>query len=299
MIRTTLSSGYKAGTNAMLPPTPIDFCVVEARAKTSTAVFELRNFDWSTLHEASVIPPSNYIELTDIRAVGRYKTPRHSPWYPLGSVRYHPAGSEFQCRWYEDKQTTFMCAFDPETVVGDDYRVDEVLLTKAHDLKNNYLQQLLCRAKQEVKNPGLVSDVVLEALSLEILNEWRNEFFIASPKSLKRGRGAQLNEREIADIVAMIRERRCAPTLLELALVHNLSVRHFSRLFKQSTGENISSVCKRERLNRAKDMLLNSTLLIKEVAYQCGFETSSSFCKAFRETTGRSPEDYRNNPQCV
>jgi len=274
-----------------LPPTWQ--CVVNGQAQTSGTLFELRDFNWSGLREASVTPPSSYLELTRIRAEGKYEKGVNSHWQSLGNVRYHPAGEEFHCRWYEEKQTVVFCAFNPALALGFDADIDPAYFTKTYDLKNQRLLQLLARAMDELKNPGLASDVVLEALGSAVLDEWKNEFgeYLGAPAH--RNRGEQIGKAELEQIIARAREQRIPPKIVDLAAEYGVSVRHFNRLFKQAAGENIAQVFKRERLNRATDLLNNSNLLVKEVAYLCGFHTSASFCKSFRAGLGIAPEAYR------
>lgn len=268
-------------------------CVVDGSAKTSNTLFELRTFEWTGLREASVTPPSSYLELTQIRAEGKYDGMQNSRWEKLGSVRYHPAGKEFHCRWYDDKQTVMFCAFNPAFAMGYEADIDAVYLSKTFDLQNVRLFHLLARAMQELRNPGLVSDVILESLGAAAIDEWQAEFgeFLDAP--LQRVRGEQLSEFNLGQIIERVREQRSPPTLTELAAENGVSVRHFNRLFKQAAGENISEAFKRERLQRAIDLLKNSALLIKEIAYLCGFKNSASFCKSFRTSHGVSPQAYR------
>ena len=46
------------------------------------------------------------------------------------------------------------------------------------------------------------------------------------------------------------------------------------------------------RVLQAKEMI-NSSLALSEVAYQCGFNDYSCFLRAFRRVTGMSPNAYR------
>jgi AraC family transcriptional regulator len=277
--------------SAELPPT--DYCTVAGRAHTSSALFELRTYDWRDVHEACLVPPSSYIELTDIRAVGRYSREQEETWCNLGSVRYHPGGDEFHCRWYEDSQIVLLCAFDAADVIGFRADMNKEHLSKTHDIQNPYLFNLLSRAQQEIANPGLVSNVILDALGDAILSEWKTQFSDILHNTTQRTRGEHLSQADLRNIVARIREQRSAPTVAELALEQGVSVRHFHRLFNQVAEEGISAVFKRERLSRAKDLLEDPTLLIKEVAYLCGFESSAAFCKAFRSSMGLSPQQFR------
>tara|TARA_R110000772_G_scaffold268731_1_gene398336 strand:+ start:45376 stop:46275 length:900 start_codon:yes stop_codon:yes gene_type:complete len=276
---------------AQLPPT--DYCTIAGRAHTSSALFELRNYDWREIHEASLVPPSSYLELTQIRAVGRYSRQHKDTWSDLGSVRYHPSGDEFHCRWYDDRQTVLLCAFDTTDAAGFDINIKKNHLSKTHDIRNSQLLNLLTRAQQEVEDPGLVSEVLLDALGGAILSEWRNQFIDILDTPSQRMRGEQLSHTELRNIVTRIREQRCAPTIADLASEQGVSTRHFNRLFRQTAGESIADVFKRERINRARDLLANPALLVKEIAYLCGFDSSAAFCKSFRSSMGISPQQFR------
>jgi AraC-like DNA-binding protein len=47
------------------------------------------------------------------------------------------------------------------------------------------------------------------------------------------------------------------------------------------------------RIENAKYMLIHTTRGLTEIAYDCGFTSSSQFSKTFRKCTGLSPRAYR------
>jgi AraC family transcriptional regulator len=51
------------------------------------------------------------------------------------------------------------------------------------------------------------------------------------------------------------------------------------------------------RLGHAARLLANSTLPVREITWQCGFEDASAFCRAFRSAYGAQPETYRKRKQ--
>lgn len=79
----------------------------------------------------------------------------------------------------------------------------------------------------------------------------------------------------------------------KLAKVAGYSPYHFSRIFKQATGENIASMIKRLRLSQGVKQLLNLDMPVTEVGQETGYETPSSFNKVFKQTFGYSPSQYR------
>ena len=68
---------------------------------------------------------------------------------------------------------------------------------------------------------------------------------------------------------------------------------HFSRLFKQNTGEVFSRYLTKVRLEHAIVLLSNTDKSIDEIAYECGFNSTSYFSYAFKKEFLVSPLKYR------
>lgn len=73
-----------------------------------------------------------------------------------------------------------------------------------------------------------------------------------------------------------------------------LSPVYFSRLFKQATGTGFVQYLTALRVNRAIDLLENTSLPAGAVAEQVGYRSLSYFSKVFKKHTGHTPRGYRN-----
>lgn len=69
--------------------------------------------------------------------------------------------------------------------------------------------------------------------------------------------------------------------------------RTLETLFRRELGEGIDAVIRRQRIERAADLLRNSPLSISEVASRAGFADAYYFSHAFKKTTGESPSRWR------
>ena len=78
-----------------------------------------------------------------------------------------------------------------------------------------------------------------------------------------------------------------------LAEVACLSSYHWHRIYVAMRGETISATIRRLRLQRAADRLANSDLSLGTIAERAGYSGADSFARAFRETYGKTPADYR------
>ena len=72
-----------------------------------------------------------------------------------------------------------------------------------------------------------------------------------------------------------------------------LSYVHFLRRFKKFAGMSPSDYVITLRLQKAKAMLADTVLPIKEIAYACGFENEYYFSNFFKKHTTLSPSAFR------
>lgn len=80
--------------------------------------------------------------------------------------------------------------------------------------------------------------------------------------------------------------------LKKAASISNLSIPHFCRLFKKTTGMTFNDYLSFYRVNRAERMLhLRKT--ITEVALECGFGSLSSFIRNFKKYKKCTPSNYK------
>nr|WP_316613890.1 AraC family transcriptional regulator [uncultured Ruminococcus sp.] len=78
-----------------------------------------------------------------------------------------------------------------------------------------------------------------------------------------------------------------------MAAVSNYSVSHFSKLFKQMTGESLTQYLKNYRLEIAANRLRNEPTKVSEIALSCGFANLSYFSRAFYHKYHITPTEYR------
>ena len=81
--------------------------------------------------------------------------------------------------------------------------------------------------------------------------------------------------------------------LATLAAVAGLSIHHFAREFKQSTGFTPHHYLTQKRVQRAQEMLAHTALSLSEIAYAVGFSDQSHLARHFRRTLGVTPGQFR------
>ena len=81
--------------------------------------------------------------------------------------------------------------------------------------------------------------------------------------------------------------------LAELAALVGLSMAHFARAFRQSTGLPPHAWLVARRVERAQDMLTSSDEGVLEIALACGFSHGQHLARAFGRQTGTTPSAWR------
>lgn len=78
-----------------------------------------------------------------------------------------------------------------------------------------------------------------------------------------------------------------------LASIAGVSTRHLERLFQSRIGCTIGQHLKMQRLERARNLLRQSSLSVLEVAVASGFSSSAHFSRAYRKRYGHPPRVER------
>lgn len=207
-----------------------------------------------------------------------------------GSVAFLPARSKWS-GWDEGDTTGSYLFVSIDTAFIDRAIGAEnvTCLRPAIGFRDTVIEACLQRIAAELKNPDPISVVMVESQAILLfvqmvrLNGLGNEPAKGglSPFDLKR-------------VVAIIENRLGnPPNLDEMAGEIGVSRRHFFRAFKQSTGKSPHSFVTTRRLERSVDLLRTTELSATEVAFECGFASSSHFTYAFKRVYGTGPLEFR------
>ncbi len=84
-------------------------------------------------------------------------------------------------------------------------------------------------------------------------------------------------------------------TVQSLAEQLLVSPHYLSDMLRSLTGQNAQQHIHNKLIEKAKEILSNSTLSVAEIAYQLGFEHPQSFNKLFKRKTNYSPLEFRQS----
>lgn len=87
-------------------------------------------------------------------------------------------------------------------------------------------------------------------------------------------------------------------SLSAIAMRAGYSADHFSRTFKRVMGCSPQQFLMHCRINKAKDLLQQTSLSIKEIAFRLGYCNAYFFSRQFRAIAGATPSKFRQSRAC-
>lgn len=72
-----------------------------------------------------------------------------------------------------------------------------------------------------------------------------------------------------------------------------MSPKYLSRIFKQKTGMNFTEYKLQAKVEKAKELLLDTGYNIDQISYDLGYENPESFFRFFKKFTGLAPTEFR------
>jgi len=84
------------------------------------------------------------------------------------------------------------------------------------------------------------------------------------------------------------------PTATYFGREMHMSTNYLSDLLKKESGKGIKEHIDGYIVRKAKNILLNSSQSVSEIAFSLGFDYPQSFTRMFKKKTGLSPNEFRN-----
>lgn len=211
--------------------------------------------------------------------------------HPVGTISYIAPGRTLTCWWPDGGPVRAVrCYFADEAGVPP-LEFDPAELIAFLSVENAALRSAMTALSVEVSAPAFRSELLRDGLAAQIAVELGR-----ARRRRQVDKDLGLAPSQMRLINRYISELRHWPTAEELADICGVSRRHFFRLFETTTGMSPRHYIVARRIERAKRLLQADGAMVKQVAYQCGFETHSAFSAAFRRVTGFKPSQFARRP---
>jgi AraC family transcriptional regulator len=211
-----------------------------------------------------------------------------------GSLFIARADSEIQARWATNSWPTMVLQLDNSKLAHmapDQVSAIENSLVSAMATYNDRLATLMLAMREEVREGCPSGRLFGESISLALLAHLAGKYATPGREDDTNSKLSPAQKRSLADYV---RENMASDiTVMELAMLVQMSPSHFTRVFKATFGVTPYRFVMYERIEGAKSMLASTNLSASQVAMAFGFSSQSHFVKVFRQFTGVTPKQYK------
>ena len=96
-----------------------------------------------------------------------------------------------------------------------------------------------------------------------------------------------------------VQEHYCDPNISLIAVAKHvgMSSAHFSMIFSQTAGRSFINYLTALRLEKAKELLSTTDMLLSAIAMEIGYNEPNYFSHVFRKNVGMTPKEYRQQNQ--
>jgi AraC family transcriptional regulator len=210
-----------------------------------------------------------------------------------GDVAVVPANSYHKSTW--DSEAEFLILSIEKAMFAraahDAVDLQQVEILPQFTAPDPLIQQIGLALKSELESDTMGSRIYIEALAttlcIHILKHYSVSRKIATPSE-------GLSRLKLSQVIEYINQNLEKDlTLSDIAATVEMSMYHFSRQFKQSTGFSPHQYVMNSRIEKAKKLLARTEEAIDQICQQVGFQSQSHFTNVFRKIIGTTPKAYR------
>lgn len=172
-----------------------------------------------------------------------------------------------------------------------------VIILTATDDDNTYIKSLEVGADLFLTKPFNLK-VLKQSIKGLLFNREKLRYYYTNNIDKIESDGLSLIEKEFLNKINLILEKNIDDSSFsveELAGKLSISRVQLYRKVKAVLGIGVSDYINNFRLEKAKELLMTSTMNISEIAYSCGFASPNYFSTAFKIKYEMTPKDFRNN----
>lgn len=158
------------------------------------------------------------------------------------------------------------------------------------------MKELGCEVPMIIVSGKGTLDVAIKAFRFGVKDYITKPFKVEELRAtIRRVLGPSEVKKSPADLAVEFMEEHYHEPISARDVAHGVGVSytHLAHLFKEVKRCAITDWLNKLRIEKAKVLLKNPNLEVKEVAAKVGFNDSNYFCRFFKKYTGTTPIEYR------
>ncbi len=236
------------------------------------------------------------------------KEGRFQPFFKArGAISFFPSDQPFSCRLQVERGVlgnVLFLALDPafmsRVAEGLELDAERIELVEQRRGTDPTLHHVALALQAGVQSGAALDRLYGEALSTALAVYLLREYgaAVVGPKRQYGG----LSREKLVRAVAYIQDQLDTDlTVSGIAQAVGLSPNHFTKLFKESTGQSPYQYVVEARVRKAKELLTTAKFTISEAAHQVGFVDQSHLTRHFKRVFGLPPRRLlsRRRPEIV
>jgi len=224
-----------------------------------------------------------------------------------GAISFFPSHQPF-CAWLKGERSVFanvlFLVLDPVFVSrvaeGLEFDADRIELIEQRRGTDPTLHHIALALRAGVQTGAALDRIYGEGLSTALAAHLLREYGAAVLEPKRQYGG--LPRAKLVRALEYIQDQLDADlTVSGIAQAVDLSPYHFTRLFKESTGQSPHQYVVEARVRKAKELLTTGKFTISEAAHHVGFVDQSHLTRHFKRVFGLPPKRLlsRSRPQIV
>ncbi len=214
-----------------------------------------------------------------------------------GAISFFPSHQPFSGRLKVERDAlanVLFLALDPVFVrrvaEGLEFDADRIELIEQRRSTDPTVHHIAMALRAGVQTGAAFDRIYGEALSTALAVHLLREYGAAVPGPKKQYGG--LPREKLVRAVEYIQDQLDTDlTVSGIAQAVYMSPYHFTRLFKESTGQTPHQYVVDARVKKAKELLITGKFTISEVAYHVGFVDQSHLTRHFKRVFGLPPKE--------
>ncbi|MCF0134566.1 MAG: response regulator [Blautia sp.] len=159
----------------------------------------------------------------------------------------------------------------------------------------DFLQNLGIENEELPEDVRDIGTTLTQIAALQEMKCWLKHLFTEAMR-LRDCRSMKRYDALLEEAKAFIQQnyQKDEMSLQTVAAQVNVSPSYFSAIFSAETGQTFIEYLTSVRLEKAKELLMCSSLRTSEIGYEVGYKDSHYFSYIFKKVVGCSPKEYKN-----